>query len=292
MSGTLRVLVTGQQGQLGRALRATLPPGVEWLQPEVSRLDITDAAMVRRAVASLRPDLIINAAAYTAVDAAEAHADEARRVNRDGAAVLAAAAGDAGARLIQVSTDFVFDGRSSVPYLPRDATAPLGVYGRTKLEGEQVVRETLGDRALIVRTAWVYYAHGGNFVRTMLRLLRERPELRVVADQIGTPTCAAGLAVALWQLQAADATGVHHWTDAGVASWYDFAQAIREWGQQAAPERPWARLLPIRSEDYPTPARRPAYGVLDKTATWAITGVPPHWRERLAQRLAEGGFGL
>jgi len=281
----LRVLVAGGSGQLARALRDTLPTGWQWLQP-AQRLDIRDRAAVRAAVAALQPELIVNAAAYTAVDKAEGDADEARRLNRDGAAHLAEGAAAVGARMVQVSTDFVFDGSKGRPYLPDDATAPLGVYGRSKREGEEVVQDVLGDAALILRTAWVYYAGGNNFVRTMLRVLRERPEVRVVADQVGTPTHAGGLAQAIWQLQTAGAGGVYHWTDAGVASWYDFAQAILEFGRAQEPQATWARLLPIRSEDYPTPARRPAYSVLDKTATWAITGVPPHWRERLQLALA------
>lgn len=289
MSAALRVLVTGQRGQLGRALRDRLPVGVEWLQPEM-RLEITDHSAVTAAVAALRPQVIINAAAYTAVDRAEGDIDGARRVNADGARLLAAAARDAGARMVQVSTDFVFDGCKGAPYLPGDAAAPASVYGLTKLEGEHGVQELLGDDALIVRTAWVYYPGGNNFVRTMLRLLRERPEVRVVADQIGTPTHAGGLAEAIWLLLAGGARGIHHWTDAGVASWYDFAQAIGELGRQCQPDVPWARLVPIRTEDYPTPARRPGYSVLDKTVTWQTTGVPPHWRERLQAQFAAGGL--
>jgi len=283
----LRVLVAGGSGQLARALRDSLPAGWQWLQP-AQRLDIRDGAAVHATVEALRPQLIVNAAAYTAVDKAESDVDEARRLNRDGPRHLAEAAAAVGARLVQVSTDFVFDGQKGRPYLPGDATAPLGIYGLSKLEGEQAVQAVLGESALIVRTAWVYYAGGNNFVRTMLRLLRERPELRVVADQIGTPTHAGGLAEAIWSLAAAGAGGIHHWTDAGVASWYDFAHAIRECGQALQPEATWGRLLPIRSEDYPTPARRPACGLLDKTATWAITGLPPHWRDRLEQALAGG----
>ncbi|HSW14659.1 MAG TPA: dTDP-4-dehydrorhamnose reductase [Solimonas sp.] len=283
--GGLRVLVAGSSGQLARALRDTLPPGYQWLQPP-QRLDIRDRDAVLAAVEALRPELIVNAAAYTAVDKAENELDEARRLNRDGPCHLAEAAAMEGARLVQVSTDFVFDGTKGRPYLPDDPVAPLGAYGLSKLEGEQGVLDVLGDRALVLRTAWVYYAGGNNFVRTMLRLLRERPEVRVVADQIGTPTHAGGLAQAIWQLHAAGAGGIHHWTDAGVASWYDFAQAILDIGRQQEPQANWARLLPIRTEDYPTPARRPAYSVLDKTATWAITGVPPHWRERLQLQLA------
>lgn len=285
----LRVLVAGSSGQLARALRDTLPAGWQWLQP-AQRLDIRDRVAVQATVEALRPQLIVNAAAYTAVDKAESDVEEALRLNRDGPRHLAQAAAVIGARLVQVSTDFVFDGQKGRPYLPADPTAPLGIYGQSKLEGERAVQQVLGEAALIVRTAWVYYAGGNNFVRTMLRLLRERPELRVVADQVGTPTHAGGLAGAIWALAAAGAGGIHHWTDAGVASWYDFAHAIREIGQQLQPQAQWARLLPIRTEDYPTPARRPNYSVLDKTATYAIAGLPPHWRERLCEQLTVTGL--
>jgi len=285
----LRVLVAGGSGQLARALRDTLPAGWNWLQP-AQRLDIRDGAAVHATVVALRPQLIVNAAAYTAVDKAESDVDEARRLNRDGPRHLAEAAAAVGARLVQVSTDFVFDGQKGRPYLPGDATAPLGIYGLSKLEGEQAVQAVLSESALIVRTAWVYYAGGNNFVRTMLRLLRERPELRVVADQIGTPTHAGGLAEAIWALAAAGAGGIHHWTDAGVASWYDFAHAIREIGLQLQPQASWGQVVPIRTEDYPTPARRPYYSVLDKTATWALTGRPPHWRDQLQQQLSSAGI--
>lgn len=279
-----RVLVTGGSGQLGRALRETCPETVHWLQPDGGRLDIGDAGAVAGTVAALRPSIIINAAAYTAVDRAESEPVLAQRINADAPGWLAEAAKRCGARLVQVSTDFVFDGRKGAPYLPEDATAPVSVYGRSKCDGERAVIEVLGDAALILRTAWVYYPGGNNFVRTMLRLMRDRPEVRVVADQVGTPTHAGGLAEAIWTLLRNDFAGIHHWTDAGVASWYDFAHAIRALGQQQFPDASWARLIPIRTEDYPTPARRPSCGLLDKTATWAITGTPPHWRDQLATR--------
>jgi dTDP-4-dehydrorhamnose reductase len=279
-----RILITGSRGQLGLALQACAPSGWTVQGVDVDTLDITDAVAVREAVAAFAPDAIINCAAYTAVDRAETEADAAFRINRDGAAHLAAAAAGVGARMVQVSTDFVFDGRQSLPYRPDAKPNPLGVYGHSKLAGEQTVAQAAPD-ALIVRTAWLYSAHGGNFVKTMLRLLREKPELRVVADQIGTPTSADSLAQALWALLAADASaGCYHYTDAGVASWYDFAVAIaqimrEQYGESLAP------VFPIRTEDYPTPAQRPAYSVLDKTDTVAITGPLRHWREPLAEVL-------
>jgi dTDP-4-dehydrorhamnose reductase len=181
---------------------------------------------------------------------------------------------------VQVSTDFVFDGASGAPYRPDDAPNPLGVYGRSKREGEEAVR-TAHPAALIVRTAWVHGAGGANFVATMLRLMAERETLGVVADQLGTPTHADGLALALLALAEAGVTGTHHWTDAGVASWYDFAVAIREEGLARGLLAHAAAVRPIATADYPTPARRPANGVLDKTSAWAVTGPAAHWRDGL-----------
>ncbi len=191
-----------------------------------------------------------------------------------------------GARLVHVSTDFVFDGARSTPYPPDATPAPLGVYGRSKAEGEAAALAAPG--ALVVRTAWVYAAHGRNFALIMLRFMRERPELHVVADQIGTPTHAASLARALLGLAGAGADGIWHYTDAGIASWYDFAVAIAEEAHafKLIPAMP--RITPIATRDYPTPARRPAYGVLDKTATSAVLGHPAaHWRAELRLMLAE-----
>jgi dTDP-4-dehydrorhamnose reductase len=198
---------------------------------------------------------------------------------------MAAAALTAGARFVHVSTDFVFDGRSPTPYAPSAEAEPLGAYGRTKLDGERAVLAA-HPGALIVRTAWVYAARGGNFVHTMLRLMRERPEVRVVGDQLGTPTHAQGLARALWTLDAAGATGIYHWTDAGVCSWYDFAVAIQEEALAAGLLERAVPVIPIRTADYPTPARRPACCVLDKTDTWNVTGSAAHWRVELRACMA------
>ncbi len=279
----MRALIAGAGGQLGRALQATAPADSIVTAPPEADFDITDADAVARVVAAAGPDVIFNAAAYTAVDKAETDAEVAQRINADAVAILAAAAAAAGARLVHVSTDFVFDGSAGRPYLPDAATCPLGVYGATKLAGEIAA----GRDALIVRTAWVYAARGGNFVATMLRLMRERPELRVVADQIGTPTHAAGLARALWTLAAAGTTGIHHWTDAGACSWYDFAVAIGEEALALGLIPAAVPIVPIRTEDYPTPAQRPAYSVLDKTSAWAITGPARHWRAELRDCLKE-----
>jgi dTDP-4-dehydrorhamnose reductase len=274
---------------VGLALQERVPDGWSVIACRTDDIDVTRVEQVRAVLLRERPTVVIHSAAYTAVDAAESSADRAEAVNAQGAAHVAEAAREIGARLLHLSTDFVFDGASGRPYTPEDAPHPLGVYGRTKLAGEREVTRVLGDRALIVRTAWVYSRHGKNFVLTMLRLMREREELGVVSDQIGTPTWARSLAEALWAAAARpELSGVLHWTDAGVASWYDFALAIQEEAvalgllDQAIPVRP------LRTEEYPTPARRPLYSVLDKSAAWAALGRrASHWRVSLRLMLRE-----
>lgn len=286
------VVITGANGQLGRALQLLAPAGLQVTSLTRQELDIGDRDQVLDRVRTLAPDCIINAAAYTGVDAAEADAATAKRINADAPAWLAEAAREAGAAIWHVSTDFVFDGQSVRPYRPDDETNPLGVYGRSKLEGELRLRETHPDGAHVVRTAWVYAADGKNFVRSMLRLLRERDELGVVDDQIGTPTCAQGLAEAIWRLSSGDHLAqTWHWTDAGVASWYDFADAIRELAAERWPQHDWGQVRPIRTSDYPTPAARPAIAVLDKQSTWEVVGRAPHWRARLAARFGASADG-
>lgn len=279
----MKVLITGARGQLGRALIATAPESAVLDATDVAELDICDAAAVAAHLAATRPDLVINAAAYTAVDRAESDEAAAHRINAEAVGNLARAAGDTGARLVHVSTDFVFDGRQSTPYAPDAAPNPLSAYGRTKLAGEQAA----GAEALIVRTAWVYAAQGGNFVHTMLRLMAERDQVRVVADQIGTPTHATGLAEAIWSLSARDARGIFHHTDSGAASWYDFAVAIQEEALARGLLTREIPVEPIATADYPTPAMRPAYSVLDKSATAALIGTAPHWRTRLRRMIEE-----
>ncbi len=282
----MRALIAGSGGQLGRALQATLPSGVIIVAPPEADFDITDPDAVTRVVRAAVPDIVINAAAYTAVDRAESEPEVARRVNVNAVGLLAAAARNAGAAFAHVSTDFVFDGTAHTPYPPGATANPLGVYGRTKLEGEQAAQELHG-KPLVVRTAWVYAAQGQNFVRTMLRLMHERDEVRVVADQIGTPTHVPTLARTLWTLIDGGHTGIFHATDAGVASWYDFAVAIRDEALAAGVLTRPVTVTPIRTVDYPTPAMRPPYGVLDKTATWEITGPAIYWREALRDCMKE-----
>ena len=281
----MKVLITGARGQLGRALLATAPPNARIVALDRDMLDIGERDEVLAKVDAERPDLIINAAAYTAVDKAESEPELAHRMNARGPAHLAGAARAAGARFVHVSTDFVFDGAAGRPYRPGDATNPLGVYGASKRAGEEAVLQALPD-ALIVRTAWVYAVTGHNFVRTMLRLMKERRLVTVVSDQIGTPTHASSLARAIWQLTRAGATGIHHYTDAGVASWYDFAVAIAEEAEELGLIGR-VEVAPILASQYPTAARRPAFTVLDKADTWAITGTPWHWRAQLRVMLDE-----
>jgi dTDP-4-dehydrorhamnose reductase len=288
-----RALITGAGGQVGLAVRQCPPPGWELTACERSGLDVTQADQVRAVLQRERPTVVIHAAAFTGVDAAEASPDRAEAVNVTGTRQLAEAARDIGARLLYLSTDFVFDGAASRPYGPDDAARPLGVYGRTKLAGEREAHRLLGDRAVVIRTAWVYSRHSRNFVLTMLRLMRERDEVGIVSDQVGTPTWAASLADAIWRIASLPSlSGTLHWTDAGVASWYDFAVAIQEEALAVGLLTRAVPIRPLRSEDFPAPARRPPYSVLDKSAAWAALGrTPPHWRVNLRcllQELARG----
>lgn len=284
----MKVLLTGAGGQVGRAFRAVAPARAVVAALTHADLDITDAEQVKRAVAAHSPQWIVNAAAYTAVDAAESAREAAHALNATAVGYLAHAARSLRARLVHLSTDFVFDGRASHPYEPDALTGPIGAYGATKLAGE---REALADGApsIVVRTSWVYAAYGQNFVRTMLRLMAAKPEVRVVCDQIGSPTWATSLAQVLWQMLEIDAAaGIYHWCDAGVASWYDFAVAIQEEALERGILAHAIPVLPIRSAQYPTAAQRPPYSVLDAAHTRALTGAPTtHWRTQLRKMLDE-----
>jgi dTDP-4-dehydrorhamnose reductase len=274
----VKAIIFGGNGQLGRGLAATAPADAEIFSYGIDAVDITDKASVDAIVGALKPDLLFNVAAYTAVDKAESDEAAAYAVNGTAVGLLGAAARANGARFIHVSTDFVFDGTARIPYPPDAAPNPLTAYGRTKLGGEQMA----GDSALIVRTAWVYAPIGDNFVRTMLRLLAEQREVRVVMDQIGTPTYAPGMAGALWTLAAKGVAGIYHYTDSGVASWFDFAVAIQKEALAAGLLDRAVPVIPIAAAEYPTPALRPHYAVLDKASTFAVLGAPaPHWRTNL-----------
>ena len=272
-------LVFGASGQLGQCLAHVAhekgTAGLVFL-PE-AQANILDPESLQALFAEHRPAYVINCAAYTAVDQAEDDVDLARRVNRDGVEHLARLCGEHGAVLIQISTDFVFAGTGNQPLTETDETAPLSVYGLTKLEGEQVIPAHT-SRFFILRTSWLYSEFAGNFVKTMLKLGRERAELRVIWDQAGTPTYAIDLAGCILHLidTQSQEFGLYHYSNEGVTSWYDFATAIFELSQTPV------RTLPIRTAEYPTRATRPAYSVLDKSKAKTRLGVAiPHWRDSL-----------
>lgn len=277
----MKVLITGAAGQLGKALVATAPADLELQAVTRQDCDLADVDAVKALVRDAAPDLVINAAAYTAVDKAESEPDLADAINSGAvAALIAAHAG----KLVHVSTDFVFDGLSPRPYRPDDMRNPLSAYGRSKAAGEDHVRA----QDIMVRTAWVYEAGGANFVRTMLRLMSEKPALNVVADQIGAPTWATGLAQTIWGLVAKGASGTFHHSDAGVASWYDFAVAIQEEALAMGMLDTAIPINPIPTAAYPTPATRPAFSLLDcsKTRDLLEDGYT-HWRSNLRKMLKE-----
>ena len=287
----MKLFVLGAGGQVGRELRRLAwPAGYAIAARDHAGLDIARREEVTAAITRERPDIVINAAAYTAVDRAESEAAAAWAANATGPGNLAAACRDAAIPLIHLSTDYVFDGSKSAPYREDDPVAPLGVYGASKEAGERAVRETLAEH-VIIRTAWVYAAHGRNFVHTMLRLAAERPVLRVVDDQIGSPTSAADLAAALAAIVGrlaggGTAWGTYHFAGAGAVSWHDFAAAIFELASRWRGGPP--RIEAIATTDYPTPAQRPANSVLDCSKIGAAFGVTPRaWRDALAEVIRE-----
>ena len=295
----MKVLLTGAAGQLGQALIASKPAGLELIACSRGELDLADAEACRAAVQQHRPDWVLNAGAYTAVDKAESEPERATAVNAGAPAAFAEALAATGGRLLQVSTDFVFNGAQGSPYRPEQRLDPLGVYGATKAAGETAALALPGARLL--RTSWVYGPVGKNFCLTMLRLHALKAaageSLGVVADQVGCPTSTLTLAAACWRATgvgadpAADPSGprILHWSDAGAASWYDFAVAIGELGVQAGLLERAARVKPLTTADYPTPAQRPSYSLLDCTASRVALGLEPlHWREALVEVLARG----
>ena len=286
-----RILLTGITGQVGQELQQTLASLGEVVSVGRDRVDFSQPDAVQQVMETVKPAIVVNAAAYTAVDKAESEPDLTKLVNAVSPGILAKAASRIDAGLIHISTDYVFDGTQSSPYLETDATNPLGVYGSTKLAGEAAVRAEC-ERHFIIRTAWVYGAKGkGNFVKTMLRLGADREELRVVTDQIGAPTWSKDLAEAIAQLTpqlSADTIGTYHYTNSGVCSWYDFAIAIFEEAQQLGFPLKIQRVIPITTPEYPTPAKRPAFSVLSLKKTSTLLGThPPYWRQSLRMMLKE-----
>ena len=282
----MKVLLTGAAGQLGQALRASCPPDFEMIATSRDELDLSKPEACKAAVERHRPDWVLNAGAYTAVDRAEEEPDLAHAVNGGAPRAFAEAIRQQGGRLLQLSTDFVFNGRQGSPYRVEQPRDPLGVYGASKARGEEAIEAVLGDngQATVLRTSWVMGPVGRNFALTMLRLHRERDQLGVVADQVGCPSSTLNLAAACWRVISirAEQPAVLHWCDAGAASWYDVSVAVGELAaEQGLIETP-ANVRPICTEDYPTPAQRPAYSLLDcRSSREQLELDGEHWRQAL-----------
>ena len=284
----MKILLFGAGGQLGWELQRTCPVNIDLIPCGSSQVNFNEEHSIEACIKNANPDWIINAAAYTNVDKAEIEKDLARQINHKAVAQIAKAAKAQRTKLIHISTDFIFNGQGCRPY-PIDAEpCPISVYGQTKLDGENAVQQILKEDAAIIRTAWLYSSHGNNFVKTMLRLMKEKPSLQVIDDQIGTPTWAYGLAGCVWAAILEKFSGTGHWTDAGVASWYDFAMAVQEEAIELGLLAKPIPIHPIPSVNYPTPAQRPPFSVLEKTKTWQALSQPPvHWRVQLRKMLKE-----
>ena len=283
----MKIVVIGNAGQLSYELVRILGEDTICLGPEDT--DITKEDVLSQTLSQLSPDVIINAAAYTAVDKAETDLALCHAINATAVENLAKYCKQAGAFLVHVSTDYVFNGHKGSPYLPNDPIEPQGVYGKTKADGEKALLELLPNASCLIRTAWVYSSHGNNFVKTMLRLMADKPQLTVIDDQIGTPTWAKGLAEVCVSAAKSKTAGVYHWTDEGVASWYDFALAIQELALEKGLLDKVIPVLPIPTSAYPTPAKRPHYSVLDKTSAREAFSPcnPTHWRSQLSAMMDE-----
>lgn len=281
----MNILITGCNGQLGNEIQLLQAQYAQhtWLNTDVNELDITDKAAIERFVEANEIDGIVNCAAYTAVDKAESDPQLARKLNAEAPAFLAEVVGKRGGWMVQVSTDYVFNGTKHTPYVETDEPCPNSVYGQTKLEGEQAVSK-LCTNAMIIRTAWLYSEFGNNFVKTMIRLGREREQLGVIFDQVGTPTYAHDLATAIMTaIDKGIKPGVYHFSNEGVTSWYDFTKSIHRLAGINT-----CQVSPLHTAEYPTPACRPAYSVLDKTKIKAAYGIEiPHWEESLAKCIAK-----
>lgn len=297
----MKVLITGKGGQLAWELESLAPKNIEILSCSSQELDISNADQINDITLEFKPDIVINAAAYTAVDKAESDSDTAYAVNDLGSEYIANACKKISAKLIHVSTDFVFDGTKTTPYNTDDSPNPINVYGASKLAGDIKINQILGGQATIIRTAWVYSVNGNNFVKTMLRLMSEKDQLGIVYDQVGTPTWAKGLAEMIWALAIATNNQSNeqgtvktnqaltlHWTDAGVCSWYDFAIAIQELGVEKGMLDNAIPVRPIPASAYPTPATRPSFSVIDKSSAEQASGVETkHWRKQLSEMMDE-----
>ncbi|MHB8978829.1 MAG: dTDP-4-dehydrorhamnose reductase [Trichloromonadaceae bacterium] len=286
----IKVLLVGAKGMLAQTVARCAPPEYQIVPLDLPEFDLTDRALVDRTFQAEKPEVVINCAAFTQVDACEAEEVLATKVNGDGPGNLARAARKIDATLVQISTDYVFDGLATTPYSETDPTAPQSAYGRSKLLGEEAIRQSGLEKYFIVRTSWLYGPGGKNFVETILRLAAERDELRVVADQVGGPTFTGDLAQGLFNLlalksapQAAKAPyGTYHFSNAGQCSWYDFANEILTLARECGLPSKAERIVAIRTEDYPLPARRPAYSVFDTSQYQRLTGASiPRWEVSL-----------
>ncbi len=282
----MKIAILGKSGQLGGALVDSAPQDYELTVLGRSELDLTAPGQARELLDHLRPDVVINAAAYTAVDQAESEPELAQRINADAAGEIAATCKSIGARIIHISTDFVFDGSSGSPYNSDDDCNPRSVYGHSKLAGEQQIRAS-GAEHLILRTAWLYHDSGKNFLHTMLRLMKERDSISVVCDQTGTPTTCRSVASAIWRAVESPISGTYHCTDAGSASWYDFACAIYRFGSDNKLLSGQCAIKPIPCVDYPTPAQRPAFSVLNSQPLWHDLKITPVWWQTALKQTIE-----
>jgi dTDP-4-dehydrorhamnose reductase len=261
-----KILITGSKGQLGTELKQLCPIDMDVTYTDSQALDITNESAVLTFVSTLKPDVVINAAAYTAVDKAETDKDTAYAVNAAAVGYLAKACAQINARFIHISTDFIFDGSKKDAYLPTDSANPLSVYGETKYQGEELLQQYMNDNFAIVRTSWVYSNHGNNFVKTMLRLMSEKPQLGIINDQFGAPTWALNLADICWKLaEKNEVNGIFHYSDNAHISWYDFAQEIQKQGVEKGLLTQSIPVNGIGTIDYPTPAKRPACSVMDSS---------------------------
>ena len=279
----MKVVVIGKSGQLATELSNLTSDEIDIICLGKNEIDIEDKSAIEAKLSELKPNAVINAAAYTAVDLAETESDKAKKINGYSVGLLAEVCKLFSIHLIHVSTDFVFDGTQSTPYLTDDTTSPINMYGASKAIGEELIVKILPKNSCIIRTSWVYSTHGNNFVKTMLTLMEDKPELGIISDQIGTPTYAKTLAQASLHAAINKLTGIYHWTDQGVASWYDFAVAIQKLAFDKGLISKKIPIKAITTADYPTPAKRPSFSVLDKSQN--ANTFPPelivHWRQQL-----------
>ena len=281
----MRVLVTGAGGQLARELVSVAPSRVQLRTVTRAECDITDFASVEHAFDSFQPDIVINTAAYTSVDAAEENQELAFSVNARGAENVARATKALGARLTHISTDYVFDGHRSTPYPPDAATNPASVYGASKAEGEKLVLRA-APSSVIIRTGWLYSTVGANFLVSIMKALRASRPLSVVSDRTGCPTSTHDFAIALWQTSDIDLRGIYHWANAGSASWYDFAREIAQIAQRLGLLQEAPEICAVTSREYPQRASRPPYSVLDTTALiTALKVTPSSWQQALLEEM-------